>query len=596
MENLIENSIKEIVKDIPKLSTLSNEYLFSLLCFKYFYNQGNLDYKDYKTVFTDGKNDGGIDLICLKEDSNDQVHLILIQSKYINDLANCQDVVDIFTKTDQTLRNFEKNKTAQYNDRLRRILKERIEDIEDLHPITDITVFIGTRLSPNRKRDIEKKIENIDSLDRYVCTVYDSDEIEKQIESIKSPKKFVSEAKITYTVHDGKIKYGPNGLLVNISANSLKSLYERFKDSGLFEQNFRYYIRNKKIDDAIRKSLEKNRNKFWFLNNGIIIGCSDFIIDGDKIKLYNFSIINGCQTTTLIGEFNGLNEGVDFSLPCKIVKSNQNKIDDEFFNTISQIAEASNSQKPISDRDLKANREELKRLKKLLADEEPKVYLIIKRGEDVKRKSTLNFWQIIHNDLLGQLILSFNLQQPGTARSGKKKIFADDNIYDKVFKRKHDSNTLKDLVKLHNYYIEFLNKRESPFLFPNQESVATNGALYVVAIIGFFIKVNRNILDFEYIKNPETWELELQKDNIYGNIFSEYKEDDFYEILYGLFSDIIQEVSNAFELKQADKKTVTNFLKHDTDYRNEILKFIISRYYQNPKRKSELDGYLKVFK
>ena len=28
----------------------------------------------------------------------------------------------------------------------------------------------------------------------------------------------------------------------------------------------------------------------------------DFHIDGDKISLYKFSIINGCQTTTMIGK------------------------------------------------------------------------------------------------------------------------------------------------------------------------------------------------------------------------------------------------------------------------------------------------------
>ena len=147
---------------------------------------------------------------------------------------------------------------------------------------------------------------------------------------------------------------------------------------------------------------------------------SEFAVDGNKIKLYNFSIINGCQTTTLIGEYSGVNEGDDFYLPCKIVKSNKNKIDDEFYSTISKIAEASNSQKPISDRDLKSNRDELKNLKRLLLKEEPKVHLIIKRGEEIKKKSFQYIWQTIHNDFLGQLILSFNLALQERHEAGRK--------------------------------------------------------------------------------------------------------------------------------------------------------------------------------
>ena len=271
MENLISGEIKTLSTDIPKISNLLEEYLFSLVCYKYFFNQGDFNFNDYASVFTDGRKDGGIDIIFIQEDSNDQIHLIFIQSKCITDLQNSQDVIDIFTKIDQTVRNFEKNTTAGYNDKLKRLFKEILEDVEDKNPIMDIVVFLGTNLTSNRKKDIQTKIKRIESLEKYHCTIYDKSDINNQIESIKAPKKFVSEAKIKYAIEDGKIKFGNNGLLVNLSANSLKSLYDRFKDEGLFEQNYRYFIRNKKIDDAIKKSLQQNKKDFWFLNNGIIL-------------------------------------------------------------------------------------------------------------------------------------------------------------------------------------------------------------------------------------------------------------------------------------------------------------------------------------
>ena len=90
------------------------------------------------------------------------------------------------------------------------------------------------------------------------------------------------------------------------------------------------------------------------MNNGIIIACEEFVIDGDNIKLYNFSIVNGCQTTTLLGKYSGRDEGKDFPIACKIIMPSA-KSSEDFIKFISEIAEASNSQKAINDRDLKAN-------------------------------------------------------------------------------------------------------------------------------------------------------------------------------------------------------------------------------------------------
>ena len=51
------------------------------------------------------------------------------------------------------------------------------------------------------------------------------------------------------------------------------------------------------VDTGIKRTLDKERENFWFLNNGIIIACTEYDIDGDTIKLTDFSIVNGGQTT-----------------------------------------------------------------------------------------------------------------------------------------------------------------------------------------------------------------------------------------------------------------------------------------------------------
>ena len=588
----ISREIENIKREIPKLSTLNEEYIFSLMCLKYFYNDGYLDIKDFKSCYVDGKNDGGIDLITINEVDFTQTNLVFIQSKYISDIKNKQDIIDIFTKMDQTIRNFQEGKIASYNNRLKRIFKERLDYLEDKSPVYELTLFVNVDVDDKRKSEINEWISRIDCLDSYLINIYYQNDILVQIKSINDPMQFVPEAKVEFNKSDGKLKYGENGLLVNISALSIRDIYYKYKDKGLFEKNFRYYIKHKKIDDNINNSLKKKRKDFWYLNNGIIIGCSEFTPDGNKIHLYDFSIINGCQTTTLIGEFKGANEAEDFYIPCKIIKSATREDAENF---IAEIAEASNSQKPISERDLKANTIEQRNLKKQLENFEPSVYLSIKKGDEKPSKKGKEDWQFLSNDLLGQLILAFNLQQPGTSRSNKKKIFSDNNIYKRVFKRKHDMNNMIDLLKLDYYYGLYSDKTLKQDLVntPEEESIIIYGRFFILATIGFILKMKRGIISIKATLDDDEWEKELTQDNIEGIIFSDYSGDDFEDLLNAIFSTIVYETSRIYIPK--DDKSVANFLKTDYKYRNVIIKNIISRIYQNKIELRKFEDYLKIF-
>ena len=593
MKKTITNEISQLRFEIPKINHLSDEYLISLVCYKYFYNNGELAFKDYRDCFVDGKNDGGIDLITVGEEER-QDRLILIQSKMVNEISNKQDVIDIFTKIDQTVRDFSEYRTAKYNKRLKQVYKDKYALVEDQIPIIELVLFTTAVVTDSRKEKIKTELEKIDSLKDYQITIVYGDEIEEQIKSSKNALPFVSEGKIHIAKDDGHITFGENGLLVNISANSLKDLYDRYAMSGLFEQNFRYYVRYKRIDDRITESLRVRRDEFWYLNNGIIIGCKDFYLDGDNVKLYDFSIVNGAQTTTMIGEYSGANEDEDFYLPCKIVKPPH---EEQYNNFIARIAEASNSQKPIYERDLKANKEEQRSLQRSLQEEEPKIYLEIKRGVQLltrAQKRQLHTWQYIKNDEYGQLTLSFYLQSPGTARSSKRKLFADNKVYTNIFMRKFDKEGIVDLLKLRSYYNDFLNKNDLSHDV-TQESVATNGSLIILAIIGFMISVKKKMTDINNIGNEDEWEKVLGKNGMSGRIFKKKMPDDFDTYLFGLFSAIIYELSSLYEMREKEEKTVSNFFKTDPKYRNVILKHFITRWYKNPMKVKEVEQYLQIF-
>jgi len=591
MTGLIKEEAEVLKKEVPSLNKLSEEYLFSLVCYKYFYKEGKLSYSDYINVFVDGKNDGGLDLVDVVEDGNGQFTLVLIQSKDIINLQNFNDVIDVFRKMHTTYTDFIEGRTSSYSTRLKQKFKDKLAEVEDQSPNINFIVFYNAEISTERINTINEKIENEIMFDPYEISIFDRKDIEEQIGSVKDPKKFVEQAKIKVAKEDKYIKYGENGLLVNIYASSIRDLFDRFKDKGLFEQNFRYFIKNKRIDDNIRDSLSKKRDKFWFLNNGIIIGCSDFTQDGDFVKLYNFSIINGCQTATLIGQYKGFNKNLDFVIPCKLVKPDETQ-KENFENFISEIAESSNSQKPISDRDLKSNKVEQRKLQADLKKSDPKIYLEIKRG--VSKKRNLESWQNVLNDTYGQLILSFILQQPATARSGKKKIFADENVYNRIFKRNYDKETIIDILKLNSYYLEFIDKKDD-FNDLTQENIATNGRLTTLAIIGFLLKIKRNLINLKYIGVSEVWEKEIQKDNLTGGLFSKNIDDKFDENLHSLFIVIIQELHDLFQKNEKLYKTVSNFFKLDGYYFEDITKHIKNRLVDIPAKKREIDGYMKIF-
>lgn len=595
MTDKILPEIESLKTDYPRVSNLNDEYLFSLVCYRYFFKNGSFDYSDYSNCFVDGKNDGGIDVLAINERDGQEV-LALIQGKMVSSIGS-QDIIDIFTKMDQTLTNFAEARTSRYNTRLKRIYKETISRLDD-QPNIDMLLFVNCDITDARKQKILDDIDNIDSLSNYDISIHYKKGINEQIKNVQEPKYYVAEGSIKIARDEGIIEYGDNGLLVNVSANSIRDLYDIYKDKGLFEQNFRYFFRTKRIDDNIKSSLRRNRDQFWFLNNGLIIGCKDFRVDGDNIKLYDFSIINGCQTATLISEYHGTNENIDFVLTCKIVKPES---ESQFGNFIADIAEASNSQKPIQDRDLKSNRPEQRQLQNTLRENDPKVYIEIKRGEKLitaARRRTLEPWQYLKNDFYGQVIQSFHLQQPGSARSAKSKIFSSNIVYSKIFERSIDKNSIIDTLKIFYYYGKYLNKQieNESFIDENHENVGLNGRLHIPSIVGFMIKVKRNLINTSLIRNEVEWANELDKDCMPNKLFVDNLPDNFEIILESLFGNIIREVATAYSDRESEEKTVSNFFKTDPKYRNIILKRIKSVFYDDVIRKKDLtDNYLSIF-
>lgn len=602
-KEILKKEYEAIIKDIPKLKSLSDDSLFSLLCYKYFYNEGKLDLSDYEMNFIDGKGDGGIDFVADYETDDGMTSLVLAQCKN-RDTISTDDVITAFLKIGETLLDFQQVTTSsKYSDKLREVLRNKLELYSDETPGYSLSLFVASSISKTAKDNWNARLGKQEVLDGYSFEIFDLDDIIDRIASVKMPKTRVDEDEIKIDKSDGVIRYsasndGENtGLLVNVKATSIKALFEKYQNKGLFGENFRQFVKDRKIDDAIERSLKEKRNRFWFLNNGIIIGCSDFREDGNTIKLYDFSIINGCQTTTLIAEKDTSSKaGQEFVIPCKIVKPPKGVNPDDF---ISEIAEASNSQKPISPRDLKANAKEQKLLKLRLEENRPPIYLEIKRGGKRKKKPITDKWQEIRNDALGQLILSFYMQMPGTARSNKKKIFAEEQTYRKIFRPavERDSTSIADLLKLNYCYTQY--QRNSLQNDPNsiiRKNVLNYGYCHVIAIIGFMLKIKRGQVILKDFEKKDKFVESIMEDSLRGPIYSSNLPDDYVNIQESLFATIVNLMVSAYEKVQVQEGSLPNFLKTDAKYFDKILGTVITDIYTVNEQRKRIESYLEIFK
>lgn len=559
----------------------TEEYLFTLEMVDLFYYKGNIGKIDIKTGFTDGTGDGGIDFIY----TDDEV-MYLIQGKTSEDLT-IEDISNIFYKMKNTVENFEGGEYSQYSKKLKSVYKNVYDSLDDNKNI-ELVLFTNTKLNEEVFKKINKLREKPE-FSSFEIIIHDKGDIERKEILAYSDRDLVEEDAVQIFLNkenkNDKLSYGENGIIVNVKATSIKSLYEKHSDSGLFSYNLREHVSQKNVDEGIELTIKNDKDNFWFYNNGITIGCEDFVESGNKIKLYNFSIINGAQTTTKIGKSKLIDGKHDFPLVCKIVKSDlNNKKSREF---IGKISEASNSQKPIKFRDLKSNDIQQKELEAKAGSNKYPLAIEIKRGVKAKNYNKVREkWQRVSNEYVGQLILSCVFQKPGIARNSKNTIFSSKKMYQQVFVRKHDFDTLYDLVRLGNIYDEYLNRVVKETNDIDTIGIMKNGKLTILAIVCYLIKKQRKIV-VDHTSD------EVYKDNLTGLLFTDYPKDDLNKKIEEIFKYIIRKLESLYEQKKEVEKitSFSNYFKNEKFY--EI--FIRELDEIDDWDKEKLDSYMSVF-
>lgn len=590
MSNLIANQINSVISFLnQKKIIVTEEQAFEYLVLQYFhYEEKSLDkiYLDIKNNnITNGSNDGGIDFIYYDEE-DDILHLA--QCKY-SDSVGVQTIIDEFSKIDRTVEDFRIANTGSYNSILSKLLQESIDRLPDSGQII-YSFYTPSSVDHNR---IARKIKNDTvSFSNEMISINDVEYIESQIQQVNSTISTVKEFKIKIDKPKNYLEYESSesiGILVNVSSVSVTKMYNQFKDAGLFDLNIRKYIRNKMVDDGITNSLNSDRENFWFLNNGLIIACEDFSPDGDTVYLENFSIVNGGQTTNLIGKYKGANTK-EFFIPCKIVCSKEERDTSRFF---TKIAESTNSQKPIKVSDLKSNTPEMIELNTFL--KQYKVDFQIKRGDNKNARNLIK----IRNEELGQIILSFVQQRPGTARSNKKAIFENSKIYTSIFKQNYTKHKKKqdfliDIINFNERFKRIYDQLKKGQNFDGHEAdILKNGYFILIALFGLVYRIqNNDIKDIPKLQTDRSILTETEFE--YDSFISNYKKDDIDECIKEMIIELVIIVTDRYEslYENNNVTSVSNYFKADKKYQDDIVNQVV-RKMQSKKTRENILEYSK---
>lgn len=495
MRSEIQNKIESLRKEFQFLAKKDADYIFNAVAVQtiFYKNPSNtLEPGTLKKIIVDGVHDGGIDCILTDLDS-DESDMVFIQCKYFENLP----LEQIKAALDKMYGAYLQLIEAKYSYFREELVSQYTECQYEMTDNARIKFVLCTSApqSGTKIKSITNYFQSIigDNTNISLEIYFEKDLVEKIIE-FDSLRRTVSSGSIkidaanNYLCYSENLDDSYNAVIINGSAWSIKQLYSKHH-LALLSKNLRFFVKSKDIDQDVRNSINVFKKKFWYKNNGITIICEDFEISGKEVHLYGFSIINGGQTTTLIGTHDGINEKNDFYIPIKII-SIQGTSEEERQKFVFDIAIATNSQKAIKKSDLKANEPE----QILFANEirQKGVFYRTKRGEAIPitykdKTKNLDLAKASKLGLAGIYLM------PGTSRS-KPSIIYDENTtyYEGIFIKYRDNSTssIKDLLYLDNYFDSTFKKQYAKSTAQiKRVTFANNSRTLCLAYAGFLSKL-----------------------------------------------------------------------------------------------------------
>lgn len=579
----IKTKIDQMKELNRSLRDKPDDYVFTALCIKSnYYKNPSLTFNEsiINETIVDGTNDGGIDAL-LTDPNSDESNLVLVQSKYYKEIS-FEDIANAITKM---VRFYNDMINGNYGSVQQNVTRRFLNLNAEVGDESKIIFAFYTSANKNgiRKDRIDRAFKAlVPNSDRFELCVLYSEDICDEIKEAESRRPSVESGKLLIDHANNFLEYGDEAIIANVSAFCIKELYGT-NGLNLLARNLRYHVTGSNIDRAIKESIKTDSDMFWYKNNGLTIICDEFEISGKEIKLKNFSIVNGGQTTYNLYKSNDLNKQKDFYLPAKIIKVRGDTEDEKNLFAL-EIAKATNSQKAIKPVDLKANSPEQIRFAKTMRSNG--IFYQTKRGEVVPREFSEEYKNTDLSEV-GKLSLAAIFQLPATSRNKPSALY-NQEYYELMFNGDQDkiSKLTKELLYIDYYFKNiFLKKFDDKNKDnPNANELipfAHNSRTTCIAFAAFASRyksgnINNSKLTLLF-NNIREGSYSTHLYNIFRDIDSITSlfpqslfadKDEFDRVLHDLFDAIIKSGRKCFSNDRRHDSSLneTNYLKKDNNY------------------------------
>lgn len=179
---------------------------------------------------------------------------------------------------------------------------------------------------------------------------------------------------------------------------------------SLFYDNVRDFQDYNSVNKEIRSTLMDvdKRPRFVVMNNGVTIVARQIIVRGDTLRLRDYQIVNGCQTSHVLFD-QRTSFGNTVSVPIRVIVSRDEDV-------IASITAATNSQTSISDEDLQSQAQVHKDLENFFKSfPEPQTLYYERRSRQYSATPGLEKTRIISRSVLTRAYAAMFLDEPWRA-------------------------------------------------------------------------------------------------------------------------------------------------------------------------------------
>jgi hypothetical protein len=238
---------------------------------------------------------------------------------------------------------------------------------------------------------------------------------------------------------------------------------------------------NKELEKAVGE--KERHNHFMLFHNGVTIISRKLTVWGKRVKVEDYSIVNGCQSAIAFFENRKRLSDRLLVLTRFIEVGGDDALAEE-------ITYRTNNQNGINLRDLRSNDRIQLALKKQFQTEFPgEIEYVIKAGE----QTTAN--EYLPNDKAGQFIMALYLDEPYNAHQ-KYRLFGTD--YERVFGREMSATKVYLAYLLYKAVEASIEKMEDPLIRSYQLT-----KFIILGLIGHILK--RDKLGSRLLNEPTTY-------------------------------------------------------------------------------------------